>query len=122
MGRSLGWDCEQKRKIASFIAVEALALQSCVLHIGSLFKGVVPIARAEELAREKYRQGAVYSSFSSLQELLTHLRNVIEDNQRERCAICSSIEQERSAGETAALDTPQRPADRPGNSAAAKTR
>lgn len=122
MARSLGWDCEQKRKIASFIAVEALALQSCVLHTGSLFKGVAPIARAEALAREKYRQGAVYSSFSSLQELLTHLRNVIEDNQRERCAICSSIEQERSAGETAAPDTPQRARGSPGELRSRKTR
>ncbi len=101
MGHTATWESEQKKKIAGFIAVDSLARQSCVYHLGSLFRGAMPSARAEALARRRYLDGALYSSFSSIDDLTTHVRQVLRESDWDQCEICLRIEQEREALENA---------------------
>lgn len=95
MGHSNEWERKQKAKVAGYVAADSGTLQSCPLHPGSLFRGNGSIETAQELARQRYAEGALYISYGSIQELLDYLKQVIEVNDRAGCEICGRIEAEK---------------------------
>ena len=94
MGHSSDWEHKQKAKVAGHVAVDSGVLHACPLHPGSLFRGIALPAAAQELARRRYAQGPLYSSYDSVHELLGYVRQVIADNDRMACEICARIESE----------------------------
>ena len=69
-------------------------LEACALHPESLYKGRAALEAAQELARRRYELGALYSSYTSVQELLSYVKQVVTENDRPGCEICARIRAE----------------------------
>lgn len=94
MAHSSAWEHKQKSKVAGHVAEDSGALEACAFHPESLYKGSAALEAAQELARRRYEQGALYSSYTSVQELLTYVKQVVVENDRSDCAICARIRAE----------------------------
>ena len=80
---------EDREKVATSLAVEAGALESCDIH-GSFFRGDAEIVSAYKLGNAKFESDGLGTIFSDRTEMTDTIKRVVENIGGTECYQCAS--------------------------------
>lgn len=78
----------RKYAIATELAAASGALHFCALHLTGIYRGDCPAEQAIQFAAEAYERKDLSEIFSTKEELLDFVRDVVREHDRNDCLIC----------------------------------
>lgn len=81
----------RKHAIATEIAAACGALHFCALHLTGIYRGDCPAEQAIRFAAEAYDRDGLSEIFSTREELLDFVRDVVREHDRNDCLICHNV-------------------------------
>jgi hypothetical protein len=83
---------EEKRRIATGIAVQAGALKFCQIHEDCLYQGNADVVEAYKLASSKFSAGEFTSVFKSQRDMTDVIERVVGDcSLIDSCPVCAKV-------------------------------
>ena len=86
---------EEQRRAATGIAIQAKALQVCMIHEDCVFEGSADPQNAYKLGNYKFTKDELKGVFDDRKEMTDAIKEAIEDNSGlDQCPICAKMMEE----------------------------